>query len=328
MESVHLVYHTARPAAPYSRQTPSHPPILTPPTNWSVPMKVLPSYDNVDPLSLSKEDLAIITQNGVEQVAQDSAAHWTYESRRVAQPVLDYLYLGPSSVVRNRQWLRDEGITMILAARDAKQAGLNIMAFDKLAEEMGIEARYVDVSGYHELIRAFPSAVRLINDHMLRIYREQAVMTARIDARLTGGDMVIDAASFRRGKVLVFCETGNDRSASVVSAYLMAVLGLSTSEVCQFITYKRFCVSMDEDLKHTLRSYEDILLAQRTVHQHELAARLHSEPTASFLKKSKRGIDETVDDDGDDGMTGMHQYQSSDRDRFLGRDNFTPFVDI
>ncbi|KAI0907169.1 protein-tyrosine phosphatase-like protein [Ustulina deusta] len=314
-------YHqTAKPAARYTKRAPSPPPVLIPPTNWAVPMKVLPCYDNVDPSSLSKEDLAIITQNGLEQVAQDSAAHWTYESRRVAQPILDYVYLGPSSVVRNRQWLRDEGITMILAARDARQAGLNIMVFDKLAQEMGIELQYVDVSGYQELIRAFPSAVRMINDHMLRIYHEQAVEPSHMNVQ--DGAMVIHEPTFKRGKVLVFCETGNDRSASVVSAYLMAVLGMSTVQVCQFINYKRFCVSMDEDLKHTLRAYEDILVAERTVHQHELASNI-----GPAQKKAKRGIDETVDDDGDDGMTGMHQYQSSDRDRFLGRDKFKPFTD-
>ncbi|KAK5636097.1 hypothetical protein RRF57_011809 [Xylaria bambusicola] len=123
MESIALVHHAAKPAAPYTRQTPNLPPVIPPPTNWTTPMKIVPSYDNVDPSSLSKEDLAIITQNGLEQVAQDSAAHWTYESRRVAQPILDYLYLGPSNVLKNRKWLQDEGVTMILAARDSKQAG-------------------------------------------------------------------------------------------------------------------------------------------------------------------------------------------------------------
>ncbi|KAI1360567.1 phosphatases II [Xylaria arbuscula] len=322
MESAPLIYRSARPALPYTREALSHPPILTPQHpryHYSMPMKVLPSYDNVDPLSLSKEDLAIITQNGLAQIAQDSANQWTYESRRAAQPVLDYLYLGPSTVARDRQWLRDQGITMILAARDAKQAGLNLMVYDKLAQELGIEAHYIDIASYSDLFSAFPSAIRIINDHMLRIYREQAVMTTKINAHT--GDMVIDEASFRRGKILVYCETGNERSAGIVSAYLMAVLGMSTADVCQFITFKRFCVCMDEDLKRTLRSYEDILLAQRTVHQHEIAA------NAVFTgKRTKRGIEETVDDDGDDGMTGMHQYQSSDRDRFVGRE-FTPFID-
>jgi hypothetical protein len=287
-------------------------------------MKVVPAYDNVDPASLSQKDLAIITQNGREQVAHDSAVNWTYESRRVAQPILDYLYLGPSTVVRNRQWLREQGITMLLAARDTTQASLNLMAVDKVAQELGIEARYVDVSGYHELIRAFPSTIELINDHMLRVYRDQAVDAADIDVQ--SGAIVIDEAKFRRGKVLVFCETGNGRSAGIVTAYLMALLGMNTAQACQFIVFKRFCVSMDEELKQTLRSYEDILLAQRTVHQHELNS--NSNPTP---KIAKRGICETLDGtDGDDssaGMTGMETYQTPDQDRFLGRGTFAPFVD-
>ncbi|KAI0967009.1 protein-tyrosine phosphatase-like protein [Xylaria arbuscula] len=303
-------------AEAYTMKAPSPPPLHVPPANWSNPIKVLPRYDNVDPSSLSKEDLAIITQNGVEQIAKDAAAHWAYESRRKAQAILDFLFLGPLSAARDRQWLREEGITMILAARDHRLAELRIMSVDSFAKEMGIEAQYVDVSGYQELIRAFPTAVRLINDHMLRIYREQAVETAQDKST-----MVVDAAKFRRGKVLIFCETGNDRSAGVTCAYLMALLGMSAVDAFQFINYKRFCVSMDESLKQTLRNYEDILLAQRTVHQHELNSNLIRK------KRAKRGIDETVDDDGDDGMTGMDNYLSSDRDRFLGRDRFAPFID-
>ncbi|KAI3332213.1 phosphatases II [Xylariaceae sp. AK1471] len=326
METISSYHRLARPVAPYTTRPPSPPPVIVTPatSNWVIPMKVVPTYDNVDPASLSQRDLAIITQNGREQVAHDSAVNWTYESRRVAQPILDYLYLGPSTVVRNRQWLQEQGITMLLAARDTAQASLNLMAVDKVAQELGIEARYVDVSGCHELIRAFPSAIEMINDHMLRVYREQAVDAA--DVHVQSGEMAIDKAKFRRGKVLVFCETGNDRSASIVTAYLMAVLGTSTVEACQFINFKRFCVSMDEDLKQTLRSYEDILLAQREVHQHELRSDSNSMP-----KNAKRRIYETLDGTTDDGsgsgMTGVDKYQLSDQDRFLGRDNFAPFVD-
>jgi hypothetical protein len=284
-------------------------------------MKVVPSYGNIDPASLSDKDLAIITQNGLEQVAQDSGLNWSYESRRVAQPILDYLYLGPMTVARNRQWLREQGITMLLAARDAQQAGLNLMAIDRVAQELGIEAQYVDVSGYHELIRAFPSAVRKVNDHMIRIYREQAVDATNVNVQ--NGAMMIDEANFRRGKVLVFCETGNGRSAGIVAAYLMAVLGMDMVEAYRFVGYKRFCVCMDEDLKHTLKAYEDILLAQRTVHQHEFSFTSSSK----LPKKAKRGIDETMDAEGDAGMTGTNQHELLDQDRFLGRDVFVPFVD-
>ncbi|KAI1300914.1 protein-tyrosine phosphatase-like protein [Xylaria venustula] len=313
-------------AEPYTTKAPSPPPLHVPHSSWSHPVKVLPRYDNVDPSSLSKEDLAIITQNGVEQVSIDAATNWTYESRRKAQTILDFLYLGPLSAARDIRWLRHEGITMILAARDYRLAGLGIMSVDSLAKEMGIEVRYVDVSNYQELIRAFPTAVRLINDHMLRIYREQAVETSREQANVRdNGTMVVDTAKFRRGKVLVFCETGNDRSAGVTCAYLMALLGMSAVEAFQFINYKRFCISMDEDLKQTLRNYEDILLAQRTVHQHEFRSNLINDRIPN--NRAKRGIDETVDEDGDGGMTGMDSYMSSDRDRFIGRDRFAPFID-
>ncbi|GAW11897.1 hypothetical protein ANO14919_012500 [Xylariales sp. No.14919] len=323
MPSPTLSYHRmAQPTTAYTKRAPSPPTILIPPTRWDLPMKVVPSYANVNTASLNREDLGVITQNALELVGADSAMNWTYESRRDAHPILDYLYLGPSSIARNREWLREHGITMILAARDVRHAGLNIMAFDKLAQEMGIEARYVDVSGYHELIRAFPSTVQMINDHMLRIYREQAVETS--DSNVQNGTMVIDKTTFNRGRVLLFCETGNDRSAALASAYLMAVFGMSTVQVCQFIMYKRFCVTLAEELKQTLRAYEDILLAERTVHQQELQ---RSGLTHSVPKKAKRRFDETLDVDGDDGMTGMDPYQSSDRDRFLGRTNFVPFID-
>ncbi|KAI8630449.1 phosphatases II [Xylariaceae sp. FL1651] len=324
IDSVLPHHKTARPVAPYVTRPPSPPPVVIPAapmSGWATPMKIVPSYDSIDPTSMSYKDLAIITRNGREQVAHDSAVNWTYESRRIAQPILDFLYLGPSTVVRNRQWLREQGITMLLAARDTRQAGLNFMVVDNVAQELGIEVKYVDVSGYHELIRAFPSAVRMINEHMVRIYHEQAVNdAANLDVQ--DGAMVINETNFRRGKVLVFCETGNDRSAGIVTAYLMAILGMNLVQACQFINYKRFCVSMEEDLKHTLKAYEDILLAQRTVHQHELASKLNPLP-----KKAKRGIDETTESEGDTGMTGMNGPPPSDRARYIDRGVFVPFID-
>ncbi|KAI2629505.1 phosphatases II [Xylaria nigripes] len=315
-------YVRAQPTVPYTNKPPSPPHISIPIDVATNTIKIVPLYDNVDPVSLSDRDLSIITQNYLEQVAQDSASTWIYESRRAAQPILDYLYLGPSSVVRNHAWLLSEGITMILAVRDTRQAGLNFMAIDKVAEELGIEARYVDVSGYQELIRAFPSAVQMINDHMLRIHQSQTIHDNQITAPLAE-DMVLNQHRVKRGKVLVFCETGNGRSASIVTAYMMSVLGINLERAYQFVNFKRFCVSMDEDLKRTLKSYEDILLAQRTVHQQQLSS--HLDPAR---KSGKRGIEETIDHDGDDDlMTGADSYASSDQDRFLGRNMFVPFVD-
>ncbi|KAL7627979.1 hypothetical protein AAE478_002175 [Parahypoxylon ruwenzoriense] len=307
----------AIPTAPYATRPPSPPSILIPPPvllNANEPIKLLPSYANIDPTSLSVDDLEIITQNHKEQIAHDSAINWTYESRHVAQPILDFLYLGPSSVARNRQWLRETGITMLLAARDAQMAGIRLMAVDKVAQELGIKAEHVDVSGYHELIRAFPSTVRKINDHMLDVYRGQALDNMNLDVQ--SGSMAVNPGTFRRGKVLVFCETGNDRSAGVVVAYLMSILGMSMVQACQFVHFKRFCVSLDDHLKQLLKTYEDILIAERTVHRHELT------DGSTQVKKTKRGFQDIIDADEEVGGT------ATDQDRFLGRQAFAPFVDV
>ncbi|KAI1501032.1 protein-tyrosine phosphatase-like protein [Biscogniauxia marginata] len=323
MDSTSVYYNTAIPAAPYSSRPPSPPSIVIPTPvflNASEPMKVVPSYASIDPASLSVRDLEIITQNGKTQIAHDSGHAWAYESRRTAQPILDFLYLGPSTVARDRKWLRDNGITLLLAARDAQMAEIRLMAVDKVADELGIQAEHVDVRGYHELIRAFPTTVRKINDHVLSIYREQALSSPSLDVQ--DGSMVINEANFRRGKVLVFCETGNDRSAGIVVAYLMAVFGMNMVQACQFIHYKRFCVSLDEEMKYVLKTYEDILVAQRTVHQHELAS---STASPEPKKKGKRGHDDTVDED--QAMDGTPEAAAPDRDRFYGRQAFVPFLD-
>ncbi|KAI1206473.1 phosphatases II [Annulohypoxylon truncatum] len=319
--------HGVFPAAPYSTRPPSPPSIMIPAPNLhhtNEHIAVVPNYEKVDPASLSADDLKIITQNYKEQLAKDSAANWTYESRRIAQPILDFVYLGPSSVARDREWLRKTGITMLLAARDAKMADIRLMATDRVAQELGIQSEYVDVSGYNELIRAFPSVVRTINNHMLDVFRGQRINNANM--QVEDGKMVIPQEKFQRGKVLVFCETGNDRSAGVVVAYLMSVFGLSMVEACQFVNFKRFCVSIADDLKYVLQSYEGILSAQRVVHQHELSSITNQDTGESMKTRTKRRFADTVDQDEEMGET--DDGMALDYDRFMGRRSFVPFVDV
>ncbi|KAI1482297.1 phosphatases II [Daldinia eschscholtzii] len=325
MEPATSPRHGAVPAAPYSMRPPSPPSIVIPAPvlhHANEHIKVVPSYERVDPASLSADDLKIITQNYKEQLAQDSALNWAYENRRAAQPILDFLFLGPSSIARDREWLRKAGITMLLATRDSQMAVMQLMAPKRVAQELGIQLEYVDVSSYNELIRAFPSAVRKINDHMLNVFHRQRISNTQM--QVEDGQMVIPNDNFQRGKVLVFCETGNDRSAGVVVAYLMSVFGLNMVEACQFVHFKRFCVSLNDDLRFVLRSYEDLLTAQRTVHQHELDSSLTCMNGHSSVLKQKRGIEATRDEDEE--MGGAEE--PIDDARFLDRQRFVPFVDM
>ncbi|KAI1812765.1 phosphatases II [Poronia punctata] len=320
MDRLPVYQQLATPAAPYTTKPPSSPCLQVDKTlQWHDPIAVVARYDAIDPSFLSAEELSIITQGGLEQVAHDTSITWSYNMRHEAQRVLDYLYLGPSRVVRNHQWLRKEGIAMVLAARDATQAGLNFLAVDKDAKALGIEARYVDVSGDQGLVGIFPSAVRAINEHMLRINKGQHGGAA---AALLQKETV--PASSVRGKVLVFCETGNERSASIVAAYLMTVFGMTAGQACHFVTHSRFCCGMNESIRNALQVYGDILAARRTVHQYELKGQ-----AVPALHKAKRRIEDTndgVDDEGDANMTGVEGLQHPENDYFASRRRFVPFL--
>lgn len=266
----------------------------------AVSSNLSPVFDLGQGISITRNEMQQITQNQPQIAPRNQP--WTYESRRRAQPILSFLYLGPASVARDTAFLREHGITMLLAARDTRQAAARLLAVSKTASELGIAADYVDVSGRAELISTIPLAVGKINSHLLS----------------RGG----------AGKVLVCCETGNERSAALVAAYVMTMYDADLVTALRFIHYRRFCANFDEDLKFLLRSYGDIVAARRmvngsaTLHQHQQENEQRDMSAASEGKKGKRGISDTSLDEEDAGSGGPE----SDMQRFYGR-HLTPFVD-
>ena len=113
------------------------------------------------------------------------------------------------------------------------------------------------------------------------------------------------------GKVLVFCESGNERSAAFVVAFIMNIYGLELIPAIQYVQSQRFCVAFDDDLKFMLNSYQEILKAQRSL----------GDAPAAPQPKPKRRRDEIEDEDGDVDMLG----QGDDEARFGGRTAFVPF---
>jgi len=286
--------------------------------------------NDVDPCALTKEDLAIITGHKT-QIAHDRQTEWRYDWRRTAQPVLDFLYLGPASMGRNRDFLQREGITMVLTARDSRLAGgMFLTAHQRVTEALGIATEMVDVEGSHDLIRAFPIAVAKINAHLLDVYqRGQGGAGQRqghamdVDARPAEGE----PGNPKKGKVLVCCETGNERSAAVVAAYLMHVYGVDLIEALQFISMQRFCANFDDETKYLLRTYGEILTAKRDVSRARSAEPPHApEPQATQKSQAKRTIDETMEDVDDSANAGEIGSGGGDDERYSGR-GFAPFVE-
>lgn len=314
-------------AAGFAARPPSPPPLVIP-SAFAQPnhpsLTLTPAFESVDTGSLTLQDIDTIT-GGRSQIASDPhKVGWRYEDRRKAQAVLDFLYLGPSAVIRDRAFLEKEGITMLLAARDASMAQIQMLSVDRISAELDIEAAYVDVATRFDLIRAFPMAVTKINEHLLRVYRAQA------QGQVDDGHIIINKDTFKRGKVLVFCETGNERSAAVVAAYLMAMYGRDMISAVQFVNAQRFCANIDDETKYQLRTFGDILEAQRMTARasghHPLANAAPGNGAAGggFSASNqeaakKRGIDDTIDENEDDGF-------AMDMDRYENRPIFEPYI--
>ena len=235
-------------------------------------------------------------------ITQNALLEWTYERRREAQMILPCLYLGPMTAAKDVAWLRREGITCVLAVRQKGAFESRVMnGALKKAADTGIEHYTVDLVGNQELIQAFPATAALINNHLSQKFQ-------------TTGQF---------GKVLTFCESGNERSAGVVAAYLMETHGdvdyIKAMQLCQA---QRFCVNFDDGMKRLLQGYWDILCAQR-----EVAAQGGSSINQTGMATSDAGIaskaKRSLERDEDEDMEGVDE---DDMERFGGR-SFAPFMD-
>lgn len=126
------------------------------------------------------------------------------------------------------------------------------------------------------------------------------------------------------GKVLVFCESGNERSAAVVAAYLMEshedVDYIRAMQVCQS---QRFCVNFDDTIKRLLQSFWDILRARRDVGTQLGRVNNFQIAAPSPLRSGKRALSR----DNDDGDDDYDMDQAGDDAERFDRRSFAPFVD-
>lgn len=291
-------------------------------------MRFEPSNANLAALCLTPDDMAIITDGYTPQTADnDPSCSWSYESRRKAQRILDWLYLGPSSAARDRNFLEKEGITMVLAIRHAVDGCARAMPFLNVGStpatrDLGIAVECVEVKSTHHLAAAFPSIIRKINDHILAVHRHKRDMPPP-GAHQDGGLPERPA----RGRVLVVCETGNDRSGTVVAAYIMAMFNVGVVEAICFLNIHRLSASLTAEPKHLLAAWGDILKAKSAVSVLQGEAPQRESADAAFgVGSRKRYIEATFNDDEDSVMQGDGRETHDDVLRFGGR-SFAPFAD-
>ena len=169
--------------------------------------------------------------------------------RREAQAILPWLYLGPANVARNTAVLREMGITLLLGIRSANPGYAKLVDGSRAAGELGIQVEHVGVEGMGELVRVLPDLIRGINRHVCLCPRH---------APGAPGDLKVN-------RVLVFCETGNERSLAVVVGYLMAMLGMDLATAAHNVQARRLCANFDVNQRDMLDAFETVLVAQRDV---------------------------------------------------------------
>ncbi|KAF2279319.1 phosphatases II [Westerdykella ornata] len=296
----------------YSYRLPTPPRVVVPPPSSASEIRSLQVREaHNDTAEEEPIDTSFLKDfNLTEGMQSNPVLAWKYAQRREAQAILPWLYLGPVNAAKDSTYLMREGITMTLAVRTNENAMKTAI---QAGRQVCHEVATIEVPDSPALIRAFPRATRIITRHVAEIQR-----------------LTASTPNPRLGRVLVFCESGNEQSAAVVAAYLMEILDdfdfLRAMNLCQS---QRFCVFFTDSIKTSLRSYWDIIQARRTVFgsrttmpQSPRSPKGQPHQSASSAHH-KRTIRDTMDDEDVDMEDGM---DLDDVQRFSGR-SIVPFSD-
>ncbi|KAK9458041.1 protein-tyrosine phosphatase-like protein [Dipodascopsis uninucleata] len=157
---------------------------------------------------------------------------WRYESRRLAQQIQPHLWLGSMSSARDDEFLLKNNIKLAIAVTSQQTADLLKNRIVNAERDLFI----LPVTHVSDLVPWF-----------------------------SVGTKKIDEIQRKGGSTLVFCETGNEKSAAVVVAYIMEKTGWDLIKSVQYVESKRFCVALNDIAKFQLRTYETIWRARQAV---------------------------------------------------------------
>ncbi|KAL7267343.1 hypothetical protein RUND412_010076 [Rhizina undulata] len=257
---------THQPTNAYTTGLPGPPRILIPPPTLQ------PEQTLYDPChyQASTEQMMVSPSSSV---LPTSLQDWKYESRREAQQLLPHLWLGPNSAAKNAQFIQQEGITLLLAIRSAMTAKAKLLT----SQLPGVRYESIDVARNQQLISHFQRGTQLIDEHYLSESPFQGKLTVPIDSRELHALQKNHVGEYGRlvpgGRTLLFCESGNERSAAMAAAYIMQHLWVDAVQAIQIVQSRRFCVCFDDSVKWLLASYEPIWRARRQIREVEKTAR-------------------------------------------------------
>lgn len=242
-------------------------------------------------------------------------ASWNYEMRRTAQCILPFLLLGPSSVARDADFVRAKGISLMVSVRrsGAVQSRPKFLDPATFPTSTGLATLKLDFDTLNDFIPNLRAVVRAINDHL----------------EASSSKTPVEEVSDIRARVLIFCESGNDRSPVLAAAYLMAVFGIDAFSAIHIVQSQRYCITISDEMKHMLLDLQQIISAERQVSSSNAAStqtnvqlRRRPSPSALSQQSGKRGIEHLYA--SDEAMGDVLRQ----RDRAEIREGIAPFADV
>jgi len=185
---------------------------------------------------------------------------WKYEMRRESQQIVPGVLLGPFQVSKDKQKLRDLGITHILCIRDVKEA---FSVKPRFPEEFVYLVLDVQDTEDQNLIRIFPQAKGFI-----------------------------DCALAQNGTVLVHCNGGISLGPSFVIMFVMQHLKISSEDALHLVQNRRYCISPNGGFLTQIKEYEPIYRAIQEAQRFGFSSNVST-------ARRKRADDDSDDDDED-----------------------------
>ena len=289
-----------------------------------------------------------------------ASGKWAYVSRRTAQQILPWVWLGPLAATKDKEFLAQKGITLLVAVRSSMTAEAKLMAGGRensvgatgsvLRHPLGrvgapahVTLDLPAMSGA-PLIPTFRSAAHLIDRnylapvmrpeelddpaaeyHALVLQHQEQSPQAMEESQapLDSPQIEVPSRVPRPGATLVFCESGNERSAVVVASYIMQHFEANMVHAVQLVQGWRLSVSFDDNCQQALATWESIYKSKRDVQNAQRAQA--SVPFALGITKAvrKRGFEAYANDEEDIAVVGSHGAAD-----FARRSGVAPFKDI
>src|SRR5690606_10909804 len=153
---------------------------------------------------------------------------------------------------KDESFLRSNNIGQVIAVRMGRklvgQNGQNAVS--------GVDYHSIEVGSLHELNQNFPRIAELIDEFTVRnlAYTPPSHESAQLSQRDLVTRLLLSIADGTTnmkdlqgmGRTLLYCETGNDRSAAAAVAYVMQVFEVDTVRAVQYVQSRRFCITFTE----------------------------------------------------------------------------------